>query len=171
LEGFGILSEEIQELDGNGTAWRQLYFMRQTFKTFMEAKSASLFLRSNKEFRTALKKAGRDFQAAINAFIKAAEAPELKNARNNIAAHVKHDAVLTVLKHLKAETSTITVGNTHVDTHYNFAKDLAWRLVLFGATEGEELEHMSKIGHKHLLTLLGAVDRVFTAYADWRHLV
>lgn len=170
LERSGLDAEEIPDLDGNGVAWRELYFLRQTFGTLQEAKSACMVLQQDKAFQKALSKQEPEFKQAIEAFFQAATAPELKTVRNDIGAHVRNDAVEEVLRRLAGETGIFMIGSTQGNTHYKFANDLAWRMVLLGAASGEEMKHIRRIANDELSTMLDVVDRVLTTYVSSRHL-
>jgi hypothetical protein len=170
LRGFAL--DSIEALDDNGVTWRRLYFVRQAFRTIVEAKSALMFLQKDRAFKLALKNEDPALRQSIQRFERDVARAKIKDVRDAVAAHLLHGEVQKLVDRMDDSDYGLTIlGSTQEDTHFKFAADLVWSIILNDVPKDQHRSRAEELGAGLLSNLLGAVDAVLSAYAISRRLV
>jgi hypothetical protein len=176
LETTALIEESIPSLDKNGVPWRTMYFWRNSVRTLLEIRSALQVLRSNDEFLSSLSIQPEPFRKAFEKLeVKIRAAHEfLKDVRNEVGGHVKHQPVKMALATMDMDRKAlIELGPTIAESHYKFAGELVAEILLREIPyESRETYLKEKLGMTAELTgALHAIDIVLLAYADARRLM
>ncbi len=155
-----------------------MYFWRNLVRTLLEIQSALHALKSSEEFLLSLSIQPEQFRIAFeNLSQKIAAAHEfLKNVRNEVGGHVKHQSVKLALENMDMDLdrkALISLGPTIVESHYEFAGELVAEILLREIPyESRETYLNEKLGMTAELTsALHAIDIVLLAYVDARKLM
>jgi hypothetical protein len=99
---MALTEEGIPSLDRNEVPWRTMYFWRNLVRTLLEIQSALHALKSSEEFLLSLSIQPEQFRIAFeNLSQKIAAVHEfLKNVRNEVGGHVKHQSVKLALENM-----------------------------------------------------------------------
>ena len=62
-------------------------------------------------------------------------------------------------------------GSVHSDTHYKFAADLVWGIMLNDIPKEKQAQRLEEIMGALLIDLMGAVDLILSVYASSRHFI
>ncbi len=133
LELKGIAARRLKSIDSNGEMWRKLYFLRNTFRTLWEIKSAISALRGNKEFRRTLRAHN---PALFNAFLKSIgkfdrSYNQLTELRHALGGHVSKQRIQQVLDEVTPDVEAdIEISDEYLETRFLFAEDLCASMIL-----------------------------------------
>lgn len=153
-----------------------MYFWRSSVRTLLEIRSALQALKANKDFIESLSTQPEKFRKAFEHLDEKIRAAHdfLKDIRNEVGGHVKHEAVKMALENMDMDRKAlIELGPTIAESHFKFAGELIAEIILRKIpTERRETYLEEKIKMTAELTgALHAIDIVLLAYVDSRGLM
>jgi hypothetical protein len=165
LELYGIANERIDRLDDNEAFYRRTYFWRNSFRTLEEVRKVLERLNVQGEFCDALSKEPESVQKAFHKLgedLKQASRDFLKDLRNAVGGHLDENRVQLALDTMDpAHEGFLVIGERLGTTHYRFASDILWSVLLQDVPEEQRDEKA-----KELIRRTGSLSQAVSAIDD-----
>lgn len=127
FEFKGYLANEIVDLDSISASYRQIYFIRNLFKTFLELKGAIEQIRKNTNFQKFLENLDPNQRENYNNYYQAfnEQYDALKQIRHDIGGHLKQGIIQEGLKRIDPFEMGLWEGSdTGKYSHYKFTEKI-----------------------------------------------
>jgi hypothetical protein len=143
LELRGIVAAELGALDANETAFRRVYFWRNSLRTLEEIRHTLNSLSSEASFREALLQEGSEVREAFDGLrreLNKASSDYLQGLRNTLGAHLDGPTIKRSLNETDPlKECLIEMGETVESTHYRFATEILQTALLPGVPERRKI--------------------------------
>jgi hypothetical protein len=176
LELRGIITDDIEALDKNSTAYRRTYFWRNSLRTLMEIRQTLNALSRVPAFRAAMAEemggARHAFEAAKDALNRASE-KFLRDLRNTLGGHIDLERMQEGLDQIDIQIEAFgQFGDSRQNTQFTFALELLWAAILRDSPTTAALEDVNRIlgDTSALIAAFGALDEVIGWYIHSRRL-
>jgi hypothetical protein len=178
LENQAIREVSFPSLDLNGEAWRGLYFLRNSFRTLENIRSAIHTLKLQKTFKSALAKESSDVQEGFIKLVKALDKISvefLKDLRNDLGGHVAEKAVAEALHRMDFDQiGLVQMSDGKIgQQQYKFVTELVYQMMLsksVGKNPTIELKKRIRKAAK-MMWAVQVIDELFNTYVKARRLL
>lgn len=182
LESEGYKASTISDLDHNSLEFRQIYFLRNLFKTACELNKAFYGIRSNQEFKVFLQKQEvqkvkkyEDLYKKYEQYVKPWGA--IRGIRNEIGAHLKKETVKDALgRMIDEEEELFPPDGSGGMRHFKFTWPIVGKALvalIAGKTQNDTREFLNEEFRKLSLAVHAARDLCicyFKIYCEGRRL-
>jgi hypothetical protein len=176
LEGAGMLSEHIPDLDRNSVQSRQIYFLRRFALTLSELAKAMQSVLCDRKFKAILRKQTPRIQEQFKAVGRQIQEgqPVTRDIRDAICAHVLHDEVYAAPRRIHPEEfGFFEIGQKRGRTKMRFVDSLIAEILLKDVPPEERQGALSAKfeNFSEMVSLPSAIDEIVKVYSIDRGLV
>jgi len=176
VEMTGVYTESIEELDASSEQWRQIYFLRNTFRTLAEIVGGIQRVIQDPEFISILRKQTPEtkklFADHNQQFRKSIDA--LKQQRDAIGGHVQENIIRKTLNDLDRDLfGFFEIGQTSQLSYFKFASELVMQAMVAGVPPSDKLKVFQETNEKiaDLFPAFRLIEQIVYMYVEARNLI